>query len=199
LAKLPVLCTKKEKMRKIVVAVTGSSGSIYAKLLLDALAQIPNQWDKVAVILTKNAHTNWEIEMEHPFAKASYFDYYENDDYFAPFASGSAQYDTMIVIPSSMGTLARIANGISDSLLTRAADVMLKENRKLIIVPREMPFSLIHLQNMTRLAEAGALICPAIPSFYSKPQTIEALAGTVVSRVMDLAGLAVDGFRWQHP
>ena len=199
MAKLPVLCTKKEKMRKIVVAVTGSSGSIYAKLLLDALAQIPNQWDKVAVILTKNAHTNWEIEMEHPFAKASYFDYYENDDYFAPFASGSAQYDTMIVIPSSMGTLARIANGISDSLLTRAADVMLKENRKLIIVPREMPFSLIHLQNMTRLAEAGALICPAIPSFYSKPQTIEALAGTVVSRVMDLAGLAVDGFRWQHP
>jgi len=186
-------------MRKIVVAVTGSSGSIYAKLLLDALAQIPNQWDKVAVILTENAHTNWEIEMEHPFAKASYFDYYENDDYFAPFASGSAQYDTMIVIPSSMGTLARIANGISDSLVTRAADVMLKENRKLIVVPREMPFSLIHLRNMTRLAEAGALICPAIPSFYSKPQTIEALAGTVVNRVMDLAGLPVDGFRWQHP
>ncbi len=183
-------------MRKIVVAITGSSGSIYAKLLLDALAQIPNQWDKVGVVLTKNAYINWQIEMETPFAKASIFDYYENDDYYAPFASGSAQYDTMVVIPSSMGTLARIANGISDSLLTRAADVMLKENRKLIIVPREMPFSLIHLRNMTRLAEAGALICPAIPSFYAKPNTVEAVAGTVVSRVLDLAGFDVDGFRW---
>ena len=183
-------------MRKIVVAITGSSGSIYAKLLLDALAQIPNQWDKVGIILTKNAHINWEIEMDSPFAKAPIFDYFENDDYFAPFASGSAKYDTMIVIPSSMGTLARIANGISDSLLTRAADVMLKENRKLIIVPREMPLSLIHLRNMTRLAEAGALICPAIPSFYSKPKTIEELAGTVVSRVLDLASFEIDGFRW---
>jgi len=183
-------------MRKIVVAITGSSGSIYAKLLLDALTQIPNQWDKVGIILTKNAHINWEIEMDSPFTKASIFDYFENDDYFAPFASGSAKYDTMIVIPSSMGTLARIANGISDSLLTRAADVMLKENRKLIIVPREMPLSLIHLRNMTHLAEAGALICPAIPSFYSKPKTIEELAGTVVSRVLDLAGFEIDGFRW---
>ena len=183
-------------MRKIVVAITGSSGSIYAKLLLDALAQIPDQWDKVGVVLSKNAHINWEIELESPFAKAESFDFYENDDYFAPFASGSAKYDTLIVIPSSMGTLARIANGISDSLITRAADVMLKENRKLIIVPREMPFSLIHLRNMTQLAEAGANICPAIPSFYSKPQTIDELAGTVVSRVMDLAGFDVDGFRW---
>ncbi len=183
-------------MRKIVVAITGSSGSIYAKLLLDALAQIPDQWDNVGVILTKNAHTNWKIELESPFAKAENFDFYENDDYFAPFASGSAKYDTLIVIPSSMGTLARIASGISDSLITRAADVMLKENRKLILVPREMPFSLIHLRNMTRLAEAGALICPAIPSFYSKPKTIDELAGTVVSRVMDLAGFDVGGFRW---
>ncbi|HHB78641.1 MAG TPA: UbiX family flavin prenyltransferase [Saprospiraceae bacterium] len=185
-------------MRKIVVAITGSSGSIYAKLLLDGLSQIANQWSKVAVVSTENALINWEIELGYPFSQEPIFDYYKNNDFFAPFASGSARYDTMIVIPSSMGTLARIANGISDSLITRAADVMLKENRRLIVVPREMPFSLIHLRNMTLLAEAGALVCPAIPSFYSQPQTIEELAGTVVSRVLDLAGFKVDGFRWQE-
>ncbi len=185
-------------MRKIVVAVTGSSGSLYAKLLLDALAQIPDQWNRVGVVTTPNGLLNWTLELGQPFVQAKEFDYYENDDYFAPFASGSAQYDTMIIIPSSMGTLARVSQGISDSLITRAADVMLKENRRLILVPREMPFSLIHLRNMTALAEAGALICPAIPSFYSKPETIRELAGTVVSRVMDLAGFDVDGFRWQE-
>lgn len=183
-------------MRKIIVAITGASGSIYAKLLLEALATLPDQWDKVGIILSKNAHINWQIELDDSFLQQPIFDHYENNDYYAPFASGSAKYDTMIVIPASMGTVGRIAHGISDSLITRSADVILKENRKLIVVPREMPFSLIHLRNLTLLAEAGGLICPAIPSFYSKPQTIEEVAGTVVHRVLDLAGFEADGFRW---
>lgn len=185
-----------DKKRQVVVAVTGASGSIYAKLLLEAFEQIPNQWEKVGVVMTKNAEINWELEMGSPFLRKPIFEYYQNDDFFAPFASGSALYDTMIIIPSSMGTLARIANGLSDSLLTRAADVMLKENRRLILVPREMPLNLIHLKNMTKIVEAGALLCPAMPSYYSQPKSLEALAGTVVQRVLDLAGFRFDSYRW---
>ena len=114
----------------------------------------------------------------------------------APFASGSARYDTMIVCPCSMGLLARIAHGFSADLTTRAADVILKERRKLIVVPREAPFNLIHLNNMKIITEAGGIICPATPSYYSKPQTIEELAATVVDRVLDLAGFDLKSFRW---
>jgi 4-hydroxy-3-polyprenylbenzoate decarboxylase len=121
---------------------------------------------------------------------------YPNDSYFAPFASGSSQYDTMIICPASMGTVGRIANGISDTLIARTADVMLKERRRLIIVPREAPYSLIHLKNMKKLTLAGAVICPASPSFYSKPSTIDDLVMTVVDRIIDLAGFTNDTYRW---
>jgi flavin prenyltransferase len=183
-------------MRKLVIAVTGSSGAIYAKVLFDRLAQIRNQWEAVGVVLSDNAKINWELEIGPADFSQYPFQFYAKNDFSAPFASGSARFDTMIVCPCSMGALARIATGISNDLVTRAADVILKERRRLIIVPRDTPLSLIHLHNMTTLTQAGAIICPACPSFYSKPQTPEAVAATVVDRVLDLAGLEVDTFRW---
>ena len=114
----------------------------------------------------------------------------------APFASGSGDYDTMIIAPCSMGTLGRIASGISGDLISRAADVILKERRKLICVVRDTPYSLVHIRNMETVTLAGGIICPATPSFYSKPKTIEEVAATVVDRVIDLAGLKNETFRW---
>ena len=121
---------------------------------------------------------------------------YNNHNFYAPFASGSAQYDTLIIIPASMGMVGRIAHGVSDDLITRAADVILKERRTLILVPRETPYSLIHLTNMKLLTEAGAIIAPATPSFYSKPSSITELASTVTHRILDLAGFEVPTKRW---
>ena len=115
----------------------------------------------------------------------------------APFASGSAQYKTMIVVPCSMGTLARIATGVSDDLITRAADVILKERRKLILINRDTPLNLIHINNMKTITEAGGIIMPASPSFYSKPNNFEELTATVINRVIDLADLKKDSYRWQ--
>ncbi|MEM9930773.1 MAG: UbiX family flavin prenyltransferase [Bacteroidota bacterium] len=183
---------------KIVVAVGGSSGSLYAKVLLDRLVALQDQWAAVGVVMTENAKYNWELELGAPFDPAAYpFDYYEKRNFHAPFASGSAKYGTMIVCPCSMGLLARITTGVSEDLITRAADVILKERRRLILVPRETPLSLIHLRNMTALTEAGGIICPAIPSFYSGAETKEELALTVVDRVLDLAGLELGGtYRW---
>lgn len=180
--------------RKIVVAIGGSSGAIYAKLLLDHLATLDGL--TVGVVMSTNAIINWELEVGPWLADRYPFDYYEKQDFYAPFASGSAQYDTMIVCPCSMGLLSRIAQGTSNDLMTRAADVVLKERRNLIIVPREAPYNLIHLRNMTSLAEAGATICPATPSFYSNPKTVDEVAMTVVSRVIDLAGLDQETYRW---
>lgn len=182
--------------KKIVVAIGGSSGSIYAKLLLDRLAQLQSQWTAVGVVLTDNGRYNWELEIG-PFDETAYpFTFYAKNDFHAPFASGSAKYDTMIVCPCSMGLLARITTGVSQDLITRAADVVLKERRRLIIVPRETPLSLIHLRNMTAVTEAGAIICPAIPSFYAGAETKAEIALTVVDRVLDLAGFEVDSYRW---
>ena len=123
---------------------------------------------------------------------------WDNKDFNAPFASGSSSYDTMIICPASMGMVGRIAHGVSDDLITRAADVMLKERRRLILVPRETPYSLIHINNMKLLTEAGAVICPATPSFYSRPQTIDELVATVTDRVLTLAGFTIDTFRWNE-
>lgn len=183
-------------MRKLVVAITGSSGSIYAKILLDKLASVPDQWDAVGVVLSDNARVNWELELGAADFKAYPFNFYEKNDFNAPFASGSARYSTMIACPCSMGTMARIATGISNDLVTRAADVVLKERRRLILVTRDTPLSLIHINNMKTVTEAGGIICPAVPSFYSKPKTLEQVAATVVDRVLDLAGFDVPGFRW---
>ena len=124
------------------------------------------------------------------------FDRYRKDDFFSPLASGSSTFDTMIICPCSMGTAGRIAAGTSADLILRAADVMIKEKRKLILVPRETPFSLIHLSNLKFLSEAGATIIPAIPSFYSKPATIEDLLMTVIDRILLHAGLGKAHFRW---
>jgi len=183
-------------MKKIVIAITGASGALYAKNLLDKLSTLQSQWNELSVVMTENAKQVWKTELENE----SYTDYKVKFrgimDFMAPFASGSGKYDTMIIIPCSMGTLGRIAAGISNDLITRAADVILKEKRKLICVVRDTPYNLIHIRNMETVTLAGAVICPATPSFYSKPKTIEEVAGTVVDRVLDIAGFDISAFRW---
>jgi len=184
------------KPRKIVVAVTGASGAIYAKLLFDKFLALNEQIAEVGVVMSDNAKLVWEFELDNTDYVNYPFKFYAKSDFMAPFASGSAKYDTMIVVPCSMGTLGRIAAGTSDDLTCRAADVILKERRKLILVVRDAPFSLIHINNLKTVTEAGGVICPAVPSFYSKPSTIEELAATVVDRVLDLAGFENNSYRW---
>jgi 4-hydroxy-3-polyprenylbenzoate decarboxylase len=181
---------------KIAIGITGASGAIYAKVLLDKLHAISEQWEAVGVVMSDNARTVWQYELESDMPDYPQFNFYKKDDFMAPIASGSAKYDTMIICPCSMGTLGRIAAGISNDLMTRAADVMLKERRKLILVARETPYSLIHLRNMETVTLAGGIICPATPSFYSRPKDFESLAGTVVDRVLDLAGFNLKSYRW---
>jgi len=182
--------------RKIVLAITGASGSIYAYKLLGRLHEIHAPVKEIAVIFSDTGRTIWESEIGTKFHNEGSAKEYENNSFLAPFASGSSQYDTMIICPASMGTIGRIANGTSEDLISRTADVMLKERRKLIIVPREAPYNLIHLGNMEKLTIAGAVICPASPSFYSNPETIDDLLMTVVYRIIDLAGFESKGFRW---
>jgi 4-hydroxy-3-polyprenylbenzoate decarboxylase len=182
--------------KKIVVAITGASGSIYAKLLLQQLQQLGAQITEVAVVMSDNAKDVWKFELDNEEYNALPYKIYTKTDFMAPFASGSARFDTMVIVPCSMGTLGRIAAGISDDLICRAADVILKERRKLILVARDTPFNLIHIRNMQTVTEAGGIICPAIPSYYSKPRTIEELAMTVVNRVIDLIGLENASYRW---
>lgn len=183
---------------KIVVAITGASGSIYAKILLEKLQRLNDQIDTVGLVMSDNARTVWEYELGDKSYESLPFKRYDKGDFFAPFASGSARYTCMIICPCSMGTLARIASGISNDLTSRAADVMLKERRKLLLVTRDTPLSLIHINNMKTVTEAGGIICPASPSFYSRPPTLEALAATVIDRVIDLAGLNNQAFRWSE-
>ena len=182
---------------KIIVAITGASGSIYAKVLFDQLVVLKDQIDAVGVVMSKNAKDVWEFELGNDSYKDYPFKYYEKNDFMAPFASGSAQYKTMIVAPCSMGTLARIATGVSNDLVTRAADVILKERRKLILINRDTPLNLIHINNMKTITEAGGIIMQASPSFYSKPNNFEELAATVINRVIDLADLKKNSYRWQ--
>jgi flavin prenyltransferase len=183
-------------MKRIVVAITGASGSIYAAGLLSKLCASKDQWSELAVVMSANAKEVWRTEMGNESYKDLPVSFYGTADFYAPFASGSGQYNTMIIIPCSMGTLGRIASGISNDLVSRAADVILKERRKLICVVRETPYNLIHIRNMDTITTAGGIICPATPSFYSRPQTIEAVAATVVDRVLDLAGIDINTFRW---
>jgi len=182
--------------KKIIVAVTGASGAIYARLLLDKLQQLKSQIDEVAVVMSDNAKQVWQFELDNEDYTRYPYKFYAKNDFMAPFASGSAKFDTMVIIPCSMGTLGRISSGVSDDLISRAADVILKERRKLILVARDMPLNLIHIRNMATVTEAGGIICPAIPSFYSKPQTVEEVALTVVNRVVDLMGLDDESYRW---
>jgi len=181
---------------KIIVSVSGASGSIYAKVLFDKLVQLKEQIEVVGVLMSDNAKYVWETELDNSDYNNYPFTFYDKMDFMAPFASGSANYGTMIICPCSMGTMGRIAAGISNDLTTRAADVILKERRKLIIVARETPLNLIHINNMKTITEAGGIICPATPSFYSKPQTFEALAATVIDRVLTLSGLNNKSYSW---
>jgi 4-hydroxy-3-polyprenylbenzoate decarboxylase len=187
---------KKKDMRKVVIALTGASGSIYADLLLKKLKTIENQWNELAIVFSDNAKEVWSTELGNNDFDNLNLPVYSKYDFSAPFASGSGKFDTMIIIPCSMGTLGRIATGTSSDLITRAADVVLKERRKLICVARETPYNLIHIKNMETITLAGGIICPATPSFYSQPKTIEEVASTVVDRVLDLAGFEINSFRW---
>ncbi len=183
-------------MNKIVIAVTGASGALYSRLVLDKLLAIKEQWTELAVVMTTNAKEIWKTELGNENYNNYPLKFYTQQDFSAPFASGSGQYNTMIIIPCSMGTLGRIATGISNDLVTRSADVILKERRKLICVIRDTPYNLIHIRNMETVTLAGGIICPATPSFYSKPTTIEEVAATVADRVLDLAGFDINTFRW---
>lgn len=185
-----------EAKHKIIIAVTGASGSIYAKVLLDKLKNNKEQFAEISVVMSDNAKTVWRHELDNTDYENYPFRFFKKDDFMAPFASGSAKYGTLIICPCSMGTLARIATGISNDLITRAADVILKERRKLILITRDTPLSLIHINSMKTVTEAGGIICPASPSFYSKPKTAEDIAATVVDRALDLAGIEIETFRW---
>ncbi len=185
-----------KKKQKIVIGVTGASGAVYAKVLFDRLAGLQGQIESCGVLFSENARGVWAHELGNRDYLSLPYPMYESNDFYAPFASGSAGYDCMIICPCSMGTLGRIASGVSGDLMSRAADVMLKERRKLILLARETPYSLIHINNMKTVMEAGGIICPATPSFYSKPATFEELAATVVDRALSLAGFEFQGFSW---
>ncbi len=170
---------------KLVVAATGASGAIYTQRLLDNVHD-----HEVHFISTRHADEVQALELPGGLkTPAGVKAYKEDGSMLASFVSGSAQFDAMVIIPASMGTVGRIANGVSDTTIARAADVFLKERRKLILVPREAPYNLIHLRNMAALTEAGATIIPASPSFYGGPQTITDLADTIVARVLDHLGV----------
>ena len=184
--------------KKIILAITGASGSIYALKLLEKLNTLKTPPSEIAVVFSDTAKEIWEFETGQRYIAVPPAKEFENNNFYVPFASGSSSYDTMIICPASMGTLGRIANGVSDDLICRAADVMLKERRRLILVPREAPYNLIHIKNMETLTLAGAVICPATPSFYSRPETIDDLVMTVVNRIIGLAGFDSESYRWME-
>lgn len=179
---------------KIVVAVTADSGALYARLCLEQLLRA-EEVSEIALVYSTHASEVADFEgvtmPEDPRIRI-----FDNDDLFAPPASGSADYDAMAVVPCSVGTLGRIACGVSQSLIERAADVMLKERRRLVLVVRETPLSLIHLRNMTALTEAGAVVLPASPGFYARPSSVEELCRSVAERVTALLGISGPRYRW---
>ncbi len=172
---------------KIIVAITGASGAIYARQTLQQLISADDV-EQIALVVSEKGEQVMQYEGE-ALPLSDKIVRYANDDMFSPIASGSAHWDAMIIVPASMGSVGRIASGVSLSLIERAADVMLKERRRLIVVVRETPYSLIHLRNMTSLTEAGATILPASPSFYSRPEELEQVTMTVVERIVAHAGI----------
>jgi flavin prenyltransferase len=179
---------------KLVIAATGASGTIYLQRLL---GQIDPAVNEVHLVLSAHAKQVAAQEVDRLDVPAGVTQHPEND-LNVPFVSGSARFDAMVIVPCSMATLGRIASGSSDSALLRAADVFLKERRKLILVPRETPWSLIHARNVVTLLEAGAIMLPAIPSFYSRPQSVAAVVDTVVWRILDQIGLPNPrAYRWK--
>lgn len=180
---------------RVIVAVTAASGAIYARQCLELLLR-SSEVERIALIYS--THAKAVVESEGiTMPEDSRIEIYDNDNIWASPASGSARWDSMIIVPATMGTIARIAAGISQSLIERSADVMLKERRKLVIVAREAPYSLIHLRNMTTLTEAGAIIIPASPSFYFNPSTIEELCMTISTRAVEHLGITTNHQEWQ--
>ncbi|MEP7077520.1 MAG: UbiX family flavin prenyltransferase [Chthoniobacterales bacterium] len=180
---------------KLVIAATGASGTIYLQRLL---AQVDAKANEVHLVMSRHAKQVATQESED-FAIPPHVIEHDDNDLYVPFVSGSARFDAMVVIPCSMSTLGRIATGSGESALLRAADVFLKERRRLIVVPRETPWNLIHARNVVTLLEAGAIVLPAIPSFYSRPQTAVEIADTVVWRILDQLGLPNPrAYRWQN-
>ena len=179
---------------RVVVAVTAASGAIYARQCVELLLG-SDSVERIALIYSREAEAVAKSEGVVMPAD-SRVEVYSNDDMWASPASGSARWDGMIIVPSTMGTIGRIASGVSQTLIERSADVMLKERRRLVIVAREAPYSLIHLRNMTTLTEAGAIIIPASPSFYFNPATIEELCLTISVRAVELAGISVEHREW---
>lgn len=183
-------------MGRFVLGITGASGAIYAGRLLGHLKALGQE---VHVVFSDLGKKVCAYE-GHPDLGSLADKVYDNRDFFAPISSGSYLHQGMAIIPCSMGTLGKVAHGIGDTLLTRAADVCLKERRKLIVVPRETPMSSLHLQNQKVLADLGAMIIPASPAFYHHPKSIEDLVDTVLARVLDHLGLEHEvGLRWRSP
>src|SRR5436309_4717726 len=178
---------------KLVIAATGASGTIYLQRLL---AQIDCAAHEVHLVMSAHASQVAKHELDN-FKIAPEVSQHSGNDMHVPYVSGSARFDAMVIVPCSMATLGRIASGSSDSALLRAADVFLKERRKLILVPRETPWNLVHARNVVRLLEAGAIVMPAIPSFYSRPDSVAAVVDTVVWRILDQIGLPdPHTYRW---
>ena len=178
---------------KLVIAATGASGTIYLQRLLE---QIDCAAHEIHLVMSGHAKQVAKQELDHFKIPASVSQHAEND-LNVPFVSGSARFEVMVIVPCSMATLGRIASGSSDSALLRAADVFLKERRRLILVPRETPWNLIHARNVVTLLEAGAIVLPAIPSFYSRPDSVTAIVDTVVWRILDQIGLPnPSAYRW---
>jgi flavin prenyltransferase len=178
---------------KLVIAATGASGAIYLQRLL---AQIDCAAHEIHLVMSAPARGVAKQELDD-FKIPSNISQHSENDMNVPFVSGSARFDAMVIVPCSMATLGRIASGCSDSALLRAADVFLKERRKLILVPRETPWSLIHARNVVTVLEAGAMVLPAIPSFYSRPGSVTAVVDTVVWRILDQIGLPSQAaYRW---
>lgn len=180
---------------KIVVAVTGASGAIYARLLVERLLEL-DRVGEIGLIFSDNGREVAAYEGVSIDESDRRIRLFGNDDMFAPPASGSAHYDAMAVIPCSMGTVGRIATGVSSDLISRAADVMLKECRRLVVVPRETPLGTIHLRNLATLSECGARVVPASPSFYSHPDGVESLCMTVVDKVVAALGIEAPRYTW---
>jgi 4-hydroxy-3-polyprenylbenzoate decarboxylase len=169
---------------KLVIAITGASGSLYAQRLLQLLNEDPQGPHEVHVALSTHAREVAQAEVGK-LAIPEGFHVHGDSSMQVPFVSGSARFDAMVIVPCSMGTVGRIAHGYSDSAIARAADVFLKEKRKLILVPRETPWNLIQARNIVTVLEAGAEVIPAIPAFYHRPETILDLVDTVVARILD--------------
>ncbi len=184
-----------EPISKVVVAITGASGSMYGASLIKQLLAVESI-TQIAVVFSDNGKSVWDFENAGSIPESGKIMFYENHDLFVALASGSAGFNVMFVAPCSMGSLAGIATGHSNNLILRAADVMLKERKPLVLMVREAPYSLVHLENMTRATQAGAIVFPASPFYYHHPENIQQLISPLVSRMLSVAGIAQPEVEW---